>query len=109
VEGHALNPHEPATGGAPGPWPGEVTLHLARSRRTLRLAPGRNLLAALLGAGVRLRHACHGGRCGACETRVLGGQPCHRDPELAARRPPPTDRIRPCVSPSASAELTLDL
>jgi vanillate O-demethylase ferredoxin subunit len=109
VEGHALIPDRLPAEGAAVPWPGEVTLHLARSRRTLHLAPGRNLLAALLGAGVRLRHACHSGSCGACETRVLAGQPCHRDPELGTRRPLPTDRIRPCVSPSASAELTLDL
>lgn len=89
--------------------PTHVQVHLARSGRTLALERGQPLMLVLLTAGVRARAACRSGTCGACELRVLAGLPWHRDPVYAARAVPPADRVRPCVSSVASAELTLDL
>nr|WP_255673841.1 2Fe-2S iron-sulfur cluster binding domain-containing protein [Komagataeibacter sp. FNDCF1] len=71
--------------------------------------PGQTLLEALIAAGVDMDYSCEEGLCGACETRVLAGQPLHLD---TVRSPAEHDRlhtIMPCVSRSRSDELTLDL
>ena len=42
--------------------------------RTIRVAPGANLLEALLGAQVPMSYSCLSGRCGTCRCRVLEGE-----------------------------------
>lgn len=82
---------------------------LARSARRLEVPAGRSILDAVLAAKVHIRHACHSGRCGACEVKVLAGVPEHRDPIYRHALPPPRDRMKLCVSRALTPGLTLDL
>ncbi|WP_445819581.1 2Fe-2S iron-sulfur cluster-binding protein [Bradyrhizobium sp. ISRA442] len=45
-------------------------VQLARSGRTLLVAPGRSILDTLHALGLDAPHSCKEGVCGACETRV---------------------------------------
>ena len=84
-------------------------VHLARSRKSLDVPEHCSILDVVLAAGVHIRHACHSGHCGACETTVLAGVPEHRDPVYANTSRPPGDRMKLCVSRSVTGDITLDL
>lgn len=49
--------------------------------RRLSVAPGSNLLDALLGAGVALPYSCRAGSCHACLVRCVQGEPLDDKPE----------------------------
>ena len=84
-------------------------MHLARRQLTLTVPPQQSLLAALRCAGVDVPFGCGEGLCGLCETRVLAGEPEHRDRVYANRRKPPCDRLVVCVSRARGTSITLDL
>lgn len=88
---------------------GGFTVVLARSRRALRVEPGKSILDVLLANGLDVGHACREGVCGACQTKVLEGIPDHRDSYLSAREKSSGDSIMLCCSGSASETLVLDL
>lgn len=89
--------------------PRPCTLLLARSGITLAVEAGTTLLQALQRAGLDIPHGCLEGLCGLCETRVLAGEPEHRDRVYANRRQPPRDRLVVCVSRCRGETLVLDL
>ena len=76
----------------------------ARSGKEIEVPVGETLMDALLKEGVPVGAGCREGVCGSCETRVLSGEPEHRD-LLGA----PEGRMYPCVSRSATGRLVLDL
>ncbi|WP_370330907.1 2Fe-2S iron-sulfur cluster-binding protein [Mycolicibacterium hippocampi] len=82
---------------------------LAGTGETVGVDADETLLAALRRAGVNPPYSCQQGFCGTCRTRVLGGEPDHRDtlltaPERAA------GLMLTCVSRAAGeSSLTLDL
>jgi ferredoxin-NADP reductase len=80
---------------------------LARSGRTVAVAPGQTMLQALRAAGVIIPASCEGGVCLDCRCRWLEGTPIHR--ELTMDKVERDTWITPCVSGSASARITLDL
>lgn len=84
------------------------TVVAARSGAEAVVEPGESVVDALARAGVTVRTSCHSGRCGTCISRVVEGEPDHRDLLLspAARR---AGQITPCVSRSRSPRLVLDL
>lgn len=82
---------------------------LARSARVLHVAPGRTLLQALREAGVEITTSCEQGICGSCETRVLAGEPDHRDQLLSPQERQANTAMMVCCSGSRSRELVLDL
>jgi vanillate monooxygenase ferredoxin subunit len=84
-----------------------IEVHLERSALTLRVAPGENILDAVLGARVWAPFECRRGECAACMTRVVAGEPDHRDVCLSPRLR--EDYMCTCVSRARSATLTLDL
>jgi tetrachlorobenzoquinone reductase len=84
-------------------------VQLARSGRTLQVAPGQSLLDCLIAAGVDAMHSCRAGLCGTCEVRVLQGEPEHRDLVLSEPERAANDRLMPCCSGARSARLVLDL
>ena len=84
-------------------------VELARSGRTLTVAPGVSVLEALGAAGVEVLSSCRQGTCGTCETTVLAGQPDHRDSLLDDEEQAAGDCMYPCVSRSLSDRLVLDL
>src|SRR5262249_26695737 len=85
----------------------DVVCH--RSGRTLTVPPGRSILEVREAAGVMPLSACREGVCGTCETRVLKGDPEHRDAVLTAEEKEAGKSMMICVSRSASARLVLDL
>lgn len=83
-------------------------LSLAKSDRKVLVAAGETALAAIERAGVVISSGCRAGSCGACTTRLLAGNPEHRDSVLT-----PEERaagaFTPCVSRAKSGGLVLDL
>lgn len=84
-------------------------VRLARSRKSLRVEPGQRLLDALLAAGIQIPFSCQEGNCGTCATRVLAGEPDHRDTFLTKKERARNDCILPCCSRSKTPALVLDL
>jgi len=85
------------------------TVTLARTGRTIPVAPGQSILTALLDAGVSAPHSCKEGVCGSCETRVLEGTPNHRDSVLSASERASNRTMTICCSGSKGDALVLDL
>jgi vanillate O-demethylase ferredoxin subunit len=84
-------------------------VRLAASGRTLRVPPGRSVAAVLHAHGIALPVSCEQGVCGTCLTRVLDGEPEHRDQYLTDDERRRNDQFLPCCSRSRSACLVLDL
>lgn len=89
--------------------PAEFRVRLARSGTSVSVGPGDTILRALARAGIRIPRSCMAGACGICETKVLAGEPLHRDQIVDRASPAANSRIMPCCSRSRSAELLLDL
>ncbi|MGH6626529.1 MAG: flavin reductase family protein, partial [Burkholderiaceae bacterium] len=85
------------------------TVELRRSGRIITVTPDKSLLDTLLAAGVEVDHSCCEGVCGSCETRVLAGEPDHRDSILSAKERAANKVMMVCVSGCKSDSLTLDL
>jgi ferredoxin len=74
-----------------------------------RVPAGVSILDALAGAGVEVPSSCREGICGTCETKVLGGEPDHRDLLLSEEEQRSGQTMLLCVSRCRSPELLLDL
>jgi len=88
---------------------GGFELILQRSGRSLHVAPGQSMLAALQEAGVDVAFACSEGLCGTCETRVIAGVPDHRDQFLTDAERAANASVMICCSGSKTPSLVLDL
>jgi ferredoxin-NADP reductase len=88
---------------------GAFKVELARSDKTFSIEAGKSILDTLLEAGFDLEHSCFDGVCGACETRVLAGEPDHRDSVLSPSERAANKSMMICVSGAKSATLRLDL
>lgn len=75
----------------------------------LLVPPGTSILQAVRAAGLEVSPACGDGLCGSCETRVLDGEPDHRDVLLTAAERAFGDTMMICVSRARSPQLVLDL
>ncbi len=82
---------------------------LARSGQTVRVGPDQSILEAVRAAGIQVAASCEQGVCGACEVRVLAGEPDHRDTLLSPDERAAGDCMMICCSRSKSNELVLDL
>jgi vanillate O-demethylase ferredoxin subunit len=82
---------------------------LASSGKVIHVAKHQTVLAALTACGVDVQASCAEGVCGSCLTRVLEGQPEHRDVFLTAADRARNDRFLPCCSRSNGPMLILDL
>jgi ferredoxin len=85
------------------------TVELVRSRKSFTVTPGKSILDTLLDAGIEVDHSCCEGVCGSCETRVLAGEPDHRDSLLSAAERASNKVMMLCVSGCKSPSLALDL
>jgi vanillate O-demethylase ferredoxin subunit len=63
----------------------------------------------LLENGIDLPLSCEAGICGTCLTRVLEGEPDHRDMFMTPAEQALNDQFTPCCSRSKSPRLVLDL
>nr|WP_281351911.1 PDR/VanB family oxidoreductase [Microvirga makkahensis] len=86
-----------------------ITVHLARSGRTLAVAREQTILDALITAGTGPLYDCRTGTCGTCAAKVLDGVPDHRDSALSEAERTRAGLICTCVSRSLTDHLTLDL
>ncbi|CAL9640042.1 Phenoxybenzoate dioxygenase subunit beta [Streptomyces sp. enrichment culture] len=87
----------------------EFEVVLARSGRTLAVAPDVTVLEAVRAAGVEVLHSCTEGTCGTCETEVLEGVPDHRDSVLTEAERAAGETMLICVSRCRGRRLVLDL
>jgi vanillate O-demethylase ferredoxin subunit len=84
-------------------------IKLASSGRVIDVKGEQTVIAALTSAGVEVPTSCEQGVCGTCLTRVLAGEPDHRDVYLTDDERAAKDCFLPCCSRSKSPILVLDL
>jgi vanillate O-demethylase ferredoxin subunit len=82
---------------------------LAHSGRVVDVPAGTTVIDALRAHGVEIATSCEQGVCGTCLTRVLDGEPDHRDVYLTDDERAANDQFLPCCSRAKSALLVLDL
>jgi ferredoxin-NADP reductase len=99
-----FQPKEQQTGGNTA-----FEVELARSGRTLTVAPEVSVLDAVRAAGVEVLYSCTEGTCGTCETDVLDGEPDHRDSVLTDDERAAGETMLICVSRCRGGRLVLDL
>jgi vanillate monooxygenase ferredoxin subunit len=87
----------------------EFEVRIASTGKTIIIGPNETVLAALSAHGVEIPYSCEQGVCGTCLTRLLGGEPEHRDHFLTEQEKRLNDQFLPCCSRSKSKLLILDL
>lgn len=88
---------------------GAFEIQLASSGRVIQVPSSRTAAQALADAGVVVATSCEQGVCGTCLTRVLDGEPEHRDMYLSPDEQSQNHCFLPCCSRSLSPRLVLDL
>ncbi len=88
---------------------GSFEVQLASSGRVIAVAADQTVVQALVTAGVQVPISCEQGICGTCLTRVLAGNPDHRDLFLSPEEQAANDQFLPCCSRAKTARLVLDL
>jgi len=84
-----------------------IDVYLERSAVTVQVSPDETVLDAILNAGVWAPYECRRGECASCMTRVVAGEPDHRDVCLSSDLR--EHYMCTCVSRAHSTHLTLDL
>ncbi|MBN8875427.1 MAG: oxidoreductase [Rhodospirillales bacterium] len=82
---------------------------LAGSGRTVPVAAGQSIVAALKAVGVQVAVSCEEGVCGTCICTVLEGVPDHRDSYLTEEEHAANDQMALCCSRAKTPKLVLDL
>lgn len=82
---------------------------LASSGKVVFVSKEQTVVQALAAAGIEVLTSCEQGVCGTCLTRVLEGEPDHRDMYLTPEEQAANDQFTPCCSRSKSRLLVLDL
>lgn len=88
---------------------GSFEVRIASTGRVIRVAKDESVVAALAAQGVDIPISCEQGVCGTCITRVLEGEPEHRDLYFSDAEKAKNDQFTPCCSRARSALLVLDL
>ncbi|MCR4524187.1 PDR/VanB family oxidoreductase [Bosea sp. 47.2.35] len=83
------------------------TVVLGKSGERHEIPVDKSILEVLRSAGKTLPSSCESGTCGTCKTRLVSGEPDHRD--LALSEQERARNIMICVSRAKSDELVLDL
>ena len=83
-------------------------VRLASTGSQIPVAANETVIDALTKAGVRVDSSCGRGVCGTCEMRVIDGKPAHLDSVMPDDVKDQMQVFYPCVSRSATPELTLD-
>ena len=82
---------------------------LQRGGQRFAVRPGKSILDTLLENAIDVPYACTAGVCGTCRTKVLQGEPDHRDDYLSADEKRANQSMMICCSGSRSKTLVLDL
>jgi len=88
---------------------GSFSVKLASSGRVIRVAADQTVVAALAAQSVQVPTSCEQGVCVTCLTRVLEGEPDHRDLYLSPEEQAVNDQFLPCCSRAKTEMLVLDL
>lgn len=88
---------------------GVFVVELAHSGETVTVGPGTSILDAVREVRPDVLSSCEEGFCGTCETKVLGGEPVHRETILTEQERMRNATMMICVGGSASPRLVLDL
>ena len=88
---------------------GSFEVKLASSGKIVLIPRDQTVAAALSAAGIEILTSCEQGVCGTCITRVLEGEPDHRDLYFTPEEQAKNDQFTPCCSRSKSPLLVLDL
>ncbi|WP_437880352.1 PDR/VanB family oxidoreductase [Pseudomonas sp. LRF_L74] len=81
----------------------------ARSGKTVQVAEGQSIVAALKTVGIKVAMSCEQGACGTCLCDVLEGEPDHRDVFLTDEEKATNEQMLLCCSRAKSAKLVLDI
>ncbi|WP_421682734.1 oxidoreductase [Stutzerimonas urumqiensis] len=84
-------------------------VQLASTGQVIEVPADRTVAQMLEVAGVFVPLSCEQGICGTCLTRVLEGEPEHRDLFLTDEERAANDQFTPCCSRARSTRLVLDL
>ncbi|WP_204326778.1 PDR/VanB family oxidoreductase [Rhizobium lusitanum] len=84
-------------------------IRLASSGQSFTVGSEETIANVLLANGITIDLSCEHGMCGACLTRVLEGEPDHRDIVLSAAEKATGDQMTICCSRSRSPVLVLDI
>jgi vanillate O-demethylase ferredoxin subunit len=84
-------------------------VEIKSSGQVLVVPPDRSVLQVLDDAGIFIPASCEEGVCGTCMTKVLAGEPDHRDRFLSEEERALNDQFTPCCSRARSGRLVLDL
>lgn len=84
-------------------------IQLASSGEVLTVPAGRTALQVLLERDIDVPFACEEGVCGSCSTRLLEGEPEHRDLYMTAEEHASNDEFALCCSRAKSNRLVLDI
>ena len=84
-------------------------VEIASTGEVVVIPPESSVLDVLRDRGLDIPWSCSDGTCGTCETRVLAGQPDHRDVVLSPEEQEAGEYMMVCVSRAKCARLTLDV
>ena len=88
---------------------GAFEVELSSSGKTIQVAAGQSIVAALKTIGIRVEVSCEQGVCGTCLCDVLEGVPDHRDSYLTDDEKAGNDQMMLCCSRAKTPKLVLDL
>lgn len=88
---------------------GGFDVELAASGTIVSVEPGERIVDALARIGIDVPVSCEQGVCGSCETRVLAGEPEHRDSVLSDEEKAANTTMMVCCGGCKGDRLVLDL
>jgi len=88
---------------------GSFAVQLNSSGQIIQIRADQSVAEALEDSGILIPLSCEQGICGTCLTRVLAGEPEHRDLFLTEAEQAQNDQFTPCCSRAKSPLLVLDL
>ncbi|MDH4874461.1 PDR/VanB family oxidoreductase [Pseudomonas sp. BN515] len=88
---------------------GSFEVRIQSSGQVLQIPADKTVVQVLDAAGIMVPVSCEQGICGTCVTRVIDGEPDHRDYFLTPAEQAKNDQFTPCCSRAKSACLVLDL
>jgi len=86
-----------------------ISVQLAKSKKTILVAANETILDAMLIVGIEVPHECKRGECSMCTTRIVEGEPDHRDLCLNKKEQASSMCVCVCVLRAKSEQLILDI
>lgn len=88
---------------------GAFDVRIASTGQVFHIPADRSITSVLLEGGIDIYTSCEEGTCGTCVTRILDGEPDHRDVFLTDDEHASGQQFTPCCSRAKSPLVVLDL